>query len=324
MKKELKDLIESSTGIHLTGTFSRIERILKEAERHRQEKVRALFRQWADIGGYNARMTSWKLEGKGDDAVLRISFDHWKRRGYGRSAVTAVIPAYYLDLAAHRRAVLFIEMHRKAAETAQRDWSRSREERIDKLRRELARAEAEVFTPAGSDPITTEEIEAATESQLRDPARLFTREDYPRGIRRPSTAALLAAAMRDRKGATPMVIIRNRLVEVRISVREAFNIAGRHFEAIGVTDRDSYLARAAELKRELRETRAAMPGLKDAVRARRALGDSANTEANALDALRDLHTRAHDERILMKAWAGMRMSDIRRADERARTRAAAA
>lgn len=67
-----------------------------------------------------------------------------------------------------------------------------------------------------------------------------------------------------------------------------------------------------------------MPGLKDAIRARRASGDSANMEALALDELRDRHTRAHDERILMKAWAGMRMNDIRQAEERARKQAVAA
>lgn len=318
----MKKLIEAETGINLTGTFSRIERILREAERHRQEQVRALFRQWADMGGYNAHLTTWKLEGKGDDAVLRINFEHWK--GRGRSAATATIPALYLDLSAHRRAELFIEMHEREAEAARKAWARSREDRLDKLRRELARVEAEVFTPAGTNPIRKEEVEAATGSQLRDPAGLFTRNRFPRGIRRPSTAALLAAAMRDRKAATPEVTIRNRLVAVRIPVREAFNIAGRHFEAIGVRDRDSYLARAAELKRELRETRAAMPRLKDAIRARRASGDSANMEALTLDELRDRHTRAHDERILMKAWAGMRMNDIRQAEERARKQAAAA
>lgn len=322
MKKQLKDLIESGSDIHLTGTFSRIERILREAERHRQEQVRALFRQWADMGGYNAHLTGWKLEGKGDDAMLRINFEHWK--GRGRSAATAKIPALYLDLSAHRRAELFIEMHEGEAKTAHEAWVRSREERLDKLRRELARVEAEVFTPAGTRPILKAEVEEAKEVQLRDPARLLTRNGFPRGIRRPTTAALLAAAMRDRKAATPEVTIRYSLVPVRIPVREAFDIACRHFEAIGVRDRDSYLARAAELKRELRETRAAMPGLKDAIRARRALGDSANMEALALDELRDRHSRAHDERVLMKAWAGMRMSDIRKAEERARKQAAAA
>ena len=325
MKKDLKKLITRIEHRGDNGRFRRTQEMLREVERLREDQVRDLFRQWAHTRGCSpgAQLTGWKITGDGDEELLEMSFYDWPSRLGARVAVKASIPARYLDMAGHTRTAAFIEMHEKAAAGAEAAWTADRDKRIEALRLELARAEAEVFKPSRESRITAEEIEAAIESQLRDPAKLFDRAGFP-GARRPSNAVLFAAAMRDSKGAQPLVTIRHRQIPVLISVPDAYAIATRHFEANGITDRASYLALAAELKRELREAHAAMPGLKAAIKASEAAGDSAHMEARALSDLHERHARAHDERVLMKAWAGKKIRDIRRAGEKARKEAQAA